>query len=71
MNRKLLILLLFFIISETFYIFLLSFVFGYLVGYSYQYVTAKRGRNEIHHFFLSYNRKNGIAISTIRKPQFK
>ena len=38
---------------------------------SYQYVTAKSGRNEIHQFFLSYNRKNGMAISTIRKPQFK
>ena len=72
MNTKLLILLLFFIISETFCICLLGFVFGYLVGYySYEYVTAKRGRNEIHQFFLSYNRKNGIAISTIRKPQFK
>ena len=37
----------------------------------YQYVTAKSGRNEIHQFFLSYNRQNGMAISTIRKPQFK
>ena len=72
MNGKLLVLLLFFIISETFCICLQSFVFGYLVGYYlYQYVTAKRGRNEIHQCFKSYNRKNGIAISTITKPQLK
>ena len=62
----------FFIITDNFCICLLSFVIGYLIGYnSIQYVTAKSGIIEIHQFFLSYNRKNGIAISATKRPQFK
>ena len=49
MNRKLMILYFFFIISENFSICLLIFVIGYLIGhYSYKYVTAKSSIIEIH-----------------------
>ena len=72
MNKKLLILLILFTISETFFICLISFVCGYCVGYYfYDLFKPKNPAEEILNFFPSYNRKYGFAYSNIRKIKYK
>ena len=47
--------------SEKMFIIVSSFLFGYCIGYYYfELVKSKNWKYEIHHFFLSYNKRNGI-----------
>ena len=47
--------------SEKTFIIVSSFVFGYCIGYySFDLLKRRNPKDEIYHFILSYNRKNGI-----------
>ena len=62
MNKKILILLFLFTMSETLFTTLISFVCGYCVGYYfYELLRPKKPKEEILKFFSSYNRKNGFV----------
>ena len=47
--------------SEKMFVIVSSFLFGYCIGYhSFELVKSKNRKFEIHDFFLSYNKRNGI-----------
>ena len=72
MNKKTLILIFLFSISETFFITLISFVCGYCVGYYfYDLIRLKNFAEDIVQFFSSYNRKYGFINPHTRKFEHK
>ena len=47
--------------SEKMFIIVISFVFGYCIGYySFELLKRRNTKDKINDFILSYNRKNGI-----------
>ena len=49
------------VMSEKMFVIVSSFLFGYCIGYhSFELVKSKNRKFEIHDFFLSYNKRNGI-----------
>ena len=48
------------IMSERMFVIVGAFLFGYFLGYySFELIKSKNRKNEIHEFFLSYNKKYG------------